>query len=748
MIVELVAKSHFIFIYFFLSFVFLFYYKEKYRNHLLIIYLLTLISGTCYLYLNYSISLLGILHVASSLIIVFFIFTKKWKRSLIGICGFSLLTGFLLHYGVDYFSQERVVRSDQFHPQKEIYYNKIQPILRRKCVKCHNSKNDNINLSSLKGLLKSKSLFYNVIESKKPFVSGLYLSINKNPQTDGHMPYLDGDLSPNEVSVIKKWIEDGAVKLTDLSVNESKAAFHRQKFYSSNAIHWSEDKSYPAEFNAGKKNQQLYNNYLALVKAETNSYEKMDLGKIHVSRRSSILLSGLYPNKAVAHELSAKFFKSIDKLFKSYHYAETLALLWFDISGFADQVGVNSRDMIKNSHIYKQYVVDFYHQDGNYLQFVKNQTSNREKKPNDFNHFYKYQPHYSKKPIISSEIAIQNLFSFTLGLQMKCAKCHDHSYAPVSNEEYYQQINSISNNYSIKDLTHTKNRRNKEKKLTSNVLSLYNRNLHDLSLPEWLTNQDQGVGFYTARTYVDTLIENTLGYSIMGRSFDVYARDDKPKLLPLLNWLTQEFLKNNSSTKYLLKKIMTSELFTSVFKFNKLKHQKSYNLYGPIKIKAEYLRDNLYSITGVLDIKNRTYDKSYLKKKVTLLLDDIKLKNNKSIYLKRKRVITEDSYDKYLNIPKGYSTRSARPNYSDTNEIFFLTNKIHISELISLFHKKYAITSFDETKINKVYSDLFSRHINNQERVTWKRFFSENILKENTTLFYHLLLTSDELMYY
>jgi len=102
-----------------------------------------------------------------------------------------------------------VRRPTAMRPLRKVTFRQIQPILTRSCVSCHNDARhpENVNLSSYRNVMRSGKRGPIVIPHQ-PARSNLLLYINGQRQP--RMPMRSRPLPARQVSLISRWIQDGA----------------------------------------------------------------------------------------------------------------------------------------------------------------------------------------------------------------------------------------------------------------------------------------------------------------------------------------------------------------------------------------------------------------------------------------------------------------------------------------------------------------------------------------------------------
>ncbi len=97
-------------------------------------------------------------------------------------------------------------------PEGVSYMNDVQPIFTARCVSCHGS-NGGISFADYEATTSGTGFNYgnDLIIPGNADASGLIDKLETNPQFGSRMP-LGGSLTPNEITTIKAWINQGALE--------------------------------------------------------------------------------------------------------------------------------------------------------------------------------------------------------------------------------------------------------------------------------------------------------------------------------------------------------------------------------------------------------------------------------------------------------------------------------------------------------------------------------------------------------
>src|SRR5262249_9398883 len=179
-------------------------------------------------------------------------------------------------------------------------------------------------------------------------------------------------------------------------------------------------------------------------------------GRRDLIRRATFALPGLPPEPErveafVADGRPDAFARLVDELLASPRYGERWGRYWLDLARYADTAGDNSDYPVPQAYLYRDYVIDAFNADVPYDRFLHEQLAGdilaREGPRGD----------YARRAIATALIAqakrfgtrkledihqiIEDTLNTTgqvvLGLSLRCARCHDHKYDPITSRDYY-----------------------------------------------------------------------------------------------------------------------------------------------------------------------------------------------------------------------------------------------------------------------------------------------------------------------
>ncbi len=173
-------------------------------------------------------------------------------------------------------------------------------------------------------------------------------------------------------------------------------------------------------------------------------------------RRVALDITGLPPTLQEIDDLlrsqslrDTDYSSLIERLLGSPHYGERMARQWLDVSRYADTNGHNS-DSGRSMWPWRDWVVRAFNENKPYDEFLVEQiagdllpnASLQQKIATGFNrnHIINHEggnfiEEYRIENVVDRVHTTATVF---MGLTMKCARCHEHKYDPISQPEFYR----------------------------------------------------------------------------------------------------------------------------------------------------------------------------------------------------------------------------------------------------------------------------------------------------------------------
>lgn len=253
-------------------------------------------------------------------------------------------------------------------------------------------------------------------------------------------------LTPSEIATLRQWIDSGANW-----AEPSKASTAQTPTW------WAFQK--PVRPDVPRSSDQWARNpidefILHKLKAESlKPAPRADAAAL--VRRAYFDLVGLPPTRAqvrafVEDRSADAWPKLIDQLLASPHYGEKWGRHWLDLVRYSDTAGFELDSYIHDAWRYRDWVIDAFNADKPYDRFIQEQIAADELFPEDpaartGTGLYCVGPNrdlFPDQADINREEVLTDYVDTTsavfLGLTAGCARCHDHKFDPISQEDYYR----------------------------------------------------------------------------------------------------------------------------------------------------------------------------------------------------------------------------------------------------------------------------------------------------------------------
>ncbi len=332
-------------------------------------------------------------------------------------------------------------------PQQIDYNFDIKPILSDRCYACHGpdegARKADLRLDKQEGLFSELENGRQPIQPGNPKASEVYRRITaEDPDYRMPPPSSNLELSSKEIALIRKWIKQGG---------EWKP-------------HWAfipvERPSLPPVENEDWVRNPIDRFVLARLEAEGREPAPV-ADKAQLARRATFGLTGLPPTvREVRHfrnnQSPDAYPRLVDRLLASPAYGERMAVAWLDLARYADTHGYHS-DEYRRTWPWRDWVIDAFNRNMPYDRFVTWQlagdllpNANQEQKlATAFNRLH---PQTNEGGVVEEEFRVSYVADRVdtfgkafLGLTVKCARCHDHKFDPISQKEYYQLFSFFDN---------------------------------------------------------------------------------------------------------------------------------------------------------------------------------------------------------------------------------------------------------------------------------------------------------------
>ena len=314
----------------------------------------------------------------------------------------------------------------------------IAPLIAKRCLECHNKRDlkGDINLTTEVGFTKGTENGRLALE--------LVTKGEMPPKVKGQQQ----KLPDAEIALLKRWVNAGVAWPSGrvLDPYESTTDVRGGRDW------WSlQPVVRPAVPRLAKHPVDAF---IAAKLAKESMVSAVRAGRRTLVRRACFDLTGLPPTPEQVEQFIRDpapdaWSRLIDRLLASPRHGEHWARYWLDLVRFAETDGYERDKLKPNIWRYRDWVINAFNSDMPYTQFVAEQLAGDEvpnrteqsvvatgmiragtwnDEPNDPNDYL-----YTRL-----EDMVHTTTSAFLGLTVKCARCHEHKFDPIPQNDYYR----------------------------------------------------------------------------------------------------------------------------------------------------------------------------------------------------------------------------------------------------------------------------------------------------------------------
>lgn len=311
----------------------------------------------------------------------------------------------------------------------------IRPILAEHCFACHGpdqaKRKGDLRLDVRDGAIEA------AIVPEDSDGSEMIRRVTTD-EADERMPPADASqkpLTPQQVETLRTWIDSGA------RYDE----------------HWSfvaPRRGELPEIDDPRWGKQAIDRIVAADQSQKDIRPNPRADRPTLIRRLSLDLTGLPPTVEeleafVKDQSDEAYEKVVDRLLASRHYGEHRARFWLDAARYADTNGYQY-DLERNQWVWRDWVIHAFNTNMPFDEFTIEQLAgdllpNATAEQRLATGFHRNHPITIEGGVIDEEYRTEYVVdrvvttsTVWLGLTMRCARCHDHKYDPISQKEFYE----------------------------------------------------------------------------------------------------------------------------------------------------------------------------------------------------------------------------------------------------------------------------------------------------------------------
>ncbi|MHC4875738.1 MAG: DUF1553 domain-containing protein [Planctomycetota bacterium] len=346
--------------------------------------------------------------------------------------------------------------------QRATFDREVAPLLASKCAECHSgaSPEGGLSLTRREGLIGGGESG-SAVEPGKPDDSLLWQRV-----IDGEMPP-DEPLTDDEKRVLRDWISSGAVwgngPIDPFRTTTGKRAGY--DWWSLRAL----SDSPPPDVTEVAGSDWVQNPIDQFVLARLTAAKltpSTTADRRTLIRRLYFDLLGLPPTPEqvdpfVADGRADAYEQLVDRLLASPHFGARWGRHWLDVVRFGESQGFERDKLRENSWPYRDWVINAFNSDIPYDEFVRLQVAGDVLRPGDPNAVIATgflvaapwdevgmsQQSAAMKAVVRQD-ELEDIVGVVgqtfLGLTVNCARCHEHKFDPIRQDEYYRMVSALN----------------------------------------------------------------------------------------------------------------------------------------------------------------------------------------------------------------------------------------------------------------------------------------------------------------
>jgi hypothetical protein len=677
--------------------------------------------------------------------------------------------------------------------EEEVFFEtRIRPVLAGTCVECHGPKTayGGLRLDTREGLLKGGDRGPAILPGDAEG-SLLVRAIRHAENEPVQMPP-DEPLPAEAIADFKGWIAAGA-----------KWPASAKSPLVSNSEHWAFQ---PLAAVAPPNDPAVWSDdpvdcFIAAARAKQGLQPNPPAEKHVLLRRAFYDLIGLPPTPEdleafLADERPEAFAEVVDELLASPHYGERWGRYWLDLVRYADTAGDNSDYPIPQAHLYRDYVIDAFNADLPYDRFLREQLAGdllaRDAPLEDYQRlivatgFIAQAKRMGTRELEDMHIVIEDTLATVgpaiLGLSLRCARCHDHKFEPLTQKDYYalygifastqypfpgaeevkkqthfvplihpEELRRLEGNdslatvptaYAVGELKPTDARiqvggnprelgetvpRGVPRVLDTDGISIPEGTSGRLELARWIT---EDASFLTARVMANRIWQFHFGKPLAPTPSDFGYRGAPPTHPELLDWLATEFIASGWSVKAMHRKLMLTKTYQLSSEASAASAERDtgnmwYWRFERRRLDAESLRDTLLTLGGSLDL-TRPGAHPFPEPSKWRFTAHHQFNpasypsNHRSVYLMVQRLHAHPYLSLFNGADPSLST-AIRDNSTVSLQSLFLLNNILVHEQSAGFAKRLLAEEADSAdRVRRAFLLAYARppHADEQDRAT------------------------------
>ena len=330
-------------------------------------------------------------------------------------------------------------------PDQEVevdFVRDVQPILEAHCLSCHGQKKQKgrLRLDSKGAALRGGGSGAVLVPGRSKESRLFQVLLDPNP--DERMPKDADPLKKEQIEILRRWIDRGAAWPDSASGKEPKAE-----------LHWAYVRPRSPAVPSPKDplwSRNPVDQFVARERELRGLSPRPEAPRPLLLRRVFLDLLGLPPTRA---ELEAflsdpapdAYEKVVDRLLGDPRYGERWGRHWMDIWRYSDMSEFEQNQILSSQrHLWRwrDWIVESLNADKGYDRMIQEMLAGDELAPLDPDTLratgFLARNYYKLNRNVWLDLTVEHTTKAFLATTLNCARCHNHFFDPLSQEEYYK----------------------------------------------------------------------------------------------------------------------------------------------------------------------------------------------------------------------------------------------------------------------------------------------------------------------
>ena len=342
--------------------------------------------------------------------------------------------------------------------KKVDYTREIGPIFKQSCQSCHGQEKQmgGLRLDNREGALAGGYSGPVIVPGQSAESRLIHLVAGlKQKKEDLLMPMVGEKLTPEQVGLLRAWIDQGA-EWSEQQVPGSVAAQAQPRRPQSK--HWAFNPPQRPSLPQTRNRSWVTNpvDAFVLARLESEGIEPSpQADRTTLIRRLSLDLIGLPPTPEELDDFLADtradaYERLVDRLLASPHYGEKWARQWLDLAHYGDSDGYENDGVRPHAWRWRHWVIEAFNRNMPFDQLTMEQVAGdllphgtvEQRVATGFfrNTLTNREGGMPLEQRRNEQVVdrTNTLSTVWLGLTLGCSQCHDHKYDPLTQKDYYQ----------------------------------------------------------------------------------------------------------------------------------------------------------------------------------------------------------------------------------------------------------------------------------------------------------------------